>query len=65
MNFFTFVALAISFEQPSYTVTEGTDTQVRVCVQLTGQLDPSSDVDITVSSLSDTATGEFLLHLKF
>ena len=47
------------FEQPSYTVTEGTDSHVSVCAQLLGQLDPTSAVEIMVDIVPNTATCEF------
>lgn len=60
MLHFNSVALSIIFEQPSYTVTEGVDPYVLVCVQLLGQLDPTSVVEIVVDIVPNTATCEFL-----
>ena len=50
------LAISISFEQSSYTVMEGVDSHVLVCVQLLGQLDSISTVEILISILPDTAT---------
>lgn len=53
------VALTIMFEQPSYTVTEGVDPNVLICIQLLGQLDPTSVVETMVDIVPNTATCEF------
>ena len=59
------LALSISYKHSSHTVIEGVDSHVLVCVQLSGQLDPNSAVEIVIYTLPDTATiCEFLCFLS-
>ena len=52
--------LGIAWQQPSYPVSEA-NSFVEVCVQSTGALERS--VDITISTVPDTATGKLPQNL--